>query len=379
MKLAEKKDCCGCGACVNACHFNALRMKKDKYGYLYPYYDEEKCVNCDACTRSCPVINHEENSEDICYYVGHIADEKELRKTASGGAATAIACSFLDVFSGYIVGCEYEPDKYSCRHIIISDKTEIGRFSGTKYIQSDKGSIYEKVLKLVLDKKKILYFGTPCEIAAIKTFLEAHGAGLDNLYTCDLICHGPISDQIQREFINNCEKKVGSKCTGINPKDKQKANWLDRSLLLYFENGKSIQVPFYQSALGDAFVNMYRQSCGNCSFKKGRLLSDVTLGDFWGCNIHDQIYQNGGVSLLIIHTKKGEELVQNMKAAAEFNMKEVPASYALKDNPLYVNRASSAQREKFIRAYDKAGIQYASDKCLNLKGKIKRKLNERTI
>jgi coenzyme F420-reducing hydrogenase beta subunit len=380
MRLADKNNCCGCGACANACRFDAIHMNKNKFGYLYPEYNANKCVDCGLCTKSCPVLNYENKSEDIAYYAGHIKQINKLQKTASGGAATTISEMFIQLFSGVVVGCKYDNNNYNCYHEVCSSIDDLNKISGTKYIQSEKKDIFSIINKLLKQNKKVLFIGTPCEVAALSTFLKAHNEkNIGNLYSCDFICHGPISSKIQFEYIERHEKKKKSKCNFINPKNKIDASWTDRSLLLNFENGESIKIPFYDSVLGDAFVNLFRNSCGHCVFKKGNNYSDITLGDFWGCSSDDEIYQSNGVSLLISHTEKGNEIVKLLKKNNEFKIKEIKPSYALKNNPLYGKSAHSSIREKFIKNYKKGGLFYASNKCLNFKDRIRRKLNERTV
>ncbi len=61
--FAEKKDCCGCGACMNICPKTAIHMEKDEYGFVYPKIDTEKCVECGACKRYVHFkMNQPENS-----------------------------------------------------------------------------------------------------------------------------------------------------------------------------------------------------------------------------------------------------------------------------------------------------------------------------
>lgn len=47
----DKKDCCGCGACMNVCPKNAIRMAEDEVGFVYPEIDQNLCVGCGASTR----------------------------------------------------------------------------------------------------------------------------------------------------------------------------------------------------------------------------------------------------------------------------------------------------------------------------------------
>ena len=47
----DKKDCCGCGACMNVCPKNAIRMAEDEVGFVYPEIDQNLCVGCGVCKK----------------------------------------------------------------------------------------------------------------------------------------------------------------------------------------------------------------------------------------------------------------------------------------------------------------------------------------
>ena len=46
-------ECCGCGACASACPKDAVSMRPDGYGFLYPKIDGRLCVGCGKCLRVC--------------------------------------------------------------------------------------------------------------------------------------------------------------------------------------------------------------------------------------------------------------------------------------------------------------------------------------
>ena len=37
----DKKDCCGCGACMNICPKSAIQMQEDEYGFIYPVIQQD--------------------------------------------------------------------------------------------------------------------------------------------------------------------------------------------------------------------------------------------------------------------------------------------------------------------------------------------------
>ena len=49
IQIKNKVDCCGCTACANICPKQAITMKPDPEGFLYPVVNEENCINCVFC------------------------------------------------------------------------------------------------------------------------------------------------------------------------------------------------------------------------------------------------------------------------------------------------------------------------------------------
>ena len=50
IKDSNKKECCGCTACMNICPVGAIEMRPDEEGFLYPSVNKEKCINCGLCS-----------------------------------------------------------------------------------------------------------------------------------------------------------------------------------------------------------------------------------------------------------------------------------------------------------------------------------------
>ena len=102
--LKDKKECCGCSACINICPKKCIKMKEDNEGFLYPcVFDSNKCINCKLCEKVCPIKNYDTKSIIPSTYAVKNKDEVKRKKSSSGGVFTAIAESILSD-NGIIVG-----------------------------------------------------------------------------------------------------------------------------------------------------------------------------------------------------------------------------------------------------------------------------------
>ena len=52
-----KEQCCGCTACYAICPKEAITMRSDNKGFVYPIINDEKCIKCYQCTKVCPIKN----------------------------------------------------------------------------------------------------------------------------------------------------------------------------------------------------------------------------------------------------------------------------------------------------------------------------------
>ncbi len=58
---AVREDCCGCTACYAVCPVQAIIMRPDEEGFLYPMVDADKCLRCYKCLSVCPIKNKDKN------------------------------------------------------------------------------------------------------------------------------------------------------------------------------------------------------------------------------------------------------------------------------------------------------------------------------
>lgn len=208
----DKSQCFGCEACVQVCSKTAIAMVEDEDGFRYPVIDSEKCVDCGLCGNVCPYENMPVRYVDGKYvFGGYSLDEAVRFESTSGGAFSEIVNAYCD--ENYVIfGAEAKG--LEVFHSYITDKTELSRFRKSKYSQSKIGDSYKKAKRFLKEGKKVLFSGTPCQIAGLKAYLG--NTNHDNLLTVEVICEGVPSPLYVRKLDQHIEKKYGSKIESID-------------------------------------------------------------------------------------------------------------------------------------------------------------------
>lgn len=307
IEKLNKNNCCGCSACVQKCPVKAIEMKENEEGFMYPEIDKNKCINCGLCANVCPqLVYTEEKREDFpIAYACYNNNTDELLKSSSGGVFSAIANYVLEN-NGLVIGAAFD-SKLNLKHIDISTKEELDRLRGSKYLQSDINGMYKKAEEELKNNRLVLFTGTPCQIAGLKTYLMKD---YDNLITADLVCHGVPNQKIFSKYIEYLENKYKSKIKSYNFRSKEKKGW-GLTARIETEDGKVINKnssfdPYYNAFLQ---CEIYRENCYNCKYTSFYRASDITMADYWGVlAVHPEFYSEKGVSLLLINTKRGQKI-----------------------------------------------------------------------
>ena len=323
--LASIRECTGCMSCADACRQEAIKMQIHDDGHIYPIVDSEKCISCGACEKVCPIQNKMPYSSNLCRsnpFAAWCTDEEMILKTASGGIFAAIAKYILSI-GGYVVGATSVGEKV--KHIVISSLHDLHLLQGSKYLQSNTTGIYHDVKKLLLDGKTVLFSGTGCQVAALLQFL---GKKYECLYTIDLICAGVPSSLVMSRFC----KEEGIQPEQIRWRDKENG-WQHGLQLSIMHNGlidkyKTQNCFFWGGFLGGLTS---RWSCYNCHFAGTDRMSDITIGDYWGCPDWKEQWFNG-VSVMIVHSEAGKKLTE----LSEITVKPTTWNDCVKGNPRIV-------------------------------------------
>lgn len=355
----DKKECCGCGACQAVCPRNAIEMVEDEYGFIYPKINESKCVNCDLCKKTCAYMNPKRMNDDKTVYVAASKNDENLKKSASGGVFFELANSIIfDDGIVYGVSMEFENDKLTPKHIRVDNQEDLKKLQGSKYVQSECGNIYKSVKKDLIEGRKILFSGTPCQIEGLKSFLQYKE--YENLFLVDIICHGVPSRKMFQDYINNFEVKNNCKVKEFYFRDKEKG-WGLFFKIIYEKNGKieKIVKPSYESSFYQLFLDssIYRENCYECPYAIENRNSDLTIGDFWGINQEYpdiNINSTKGVSCIIANTIKGINVIEKYGSNL-FNMNSEFEKVAKHNHQLNNPSKLPRERKKLLSLYKKKG------------------------
>lgn len=304
----KKEECCGCNACGDICPKEAISFQTDEEGFLYPVIDHDICIDCGLCDKICPSINVEglkknDFEKPACY--GAVHKNLEIRfDSTSGGAFSALAKKAY--LQHYYVGGAIWNDDWSVSHYISNKKCDLEKLRSSKYIQSDARGFYKQVKELLDAGEKVLLCGTPCQIAALKSYLRKE---YENLVTIDFICQYVNSPLIWHKYIKNLETEHQSKVVYIKDKNKE-LGWRTLCNKVVFENGDVV----YDKHTDNLFRRCYmrlgvasRPSCYECKFKGFPRIADITIADFWGVEkyLPKEYDYDLGTSLIMCNSQKG--------------------------------------------------------------------------
>ncbi len=329
MKILENMDLCyGCEACANVCPKKAINMVSADDGFIYPTVDDSLCINCGACQRVCPAINRVYDNFPSPKVFAAMANDDVRAKSASGGVFSLLAEYVLDQ-GGYVVGAAFDDGYLSVSHIMINSKAELDRLRRSKYIQSRNGDIYKQVKEKLAEGAYVLFTGTPCQCAALKSFLKKP---YDKLIIVDLICHGTPSQKAWEGFVK--EVSAGKQIADVNFRYKGVIGWSATTYLKFDDGTEYVKLfkddPFEQAASKNLIS---RKSCSSCQFARVPRQGDLTIGDFWG--ISKKYDDRKGTSAILVSTEKGKRVLDDLSAKGSFKtLVEIPFYEAFgKRNP----------------------------------------------
>lgn len=370
MKITT--NCCGCGVCANACTQNCIEMTLDAEGFLVPTVNMEICVHCGICEKVCP-INQKKEIISPPIVIGAFSKEDTLRyESSSGGVFSVLATEIINQ-GGVVCGVEFDSISQNARHIIIDKIDDLEKLRGSKYIQSEVGDVYINIKKHLLTGRKVLFSGTPCQVAGLRSFLRKD---YDNLLCVEVICHGVPSTRLWEKYIQETEKRENKRVINVLFRNK-KYSWsefgmskeysdLSQKFLFSFED------PFFQMFNSNLCL---RKSCYKCEFKGLNTKADISLGDFWHVDeINPKLDDGKGISIVLLCTNKGINFFNKMSNKMNICIKDADYETACRLNSAIVKPLpESDKHNQFFEDMQAMTFKDLSNKYfpLRMKQKIK--------
>ncbi len=346
--LKEVNRCNGCSACANVCPKNCITMQADDLGFLYPQIDNELCINCGICEKTCPVFNKSQFESVMKAYAVKNNDTNIVSESSSGGVFTAIAEDIIRN-GGVVFGVAFSEDFKSVRHIAVENSNDLSLLRGSKYVQSEIGDSYFKAKEYLEKGRQVLFTGTPCQIEGLLSYLRKP---YDNLLTQDIVCHGVPAPAVWEKYVDLMQSKNNSQIGDVSFRSKV-SGWKTYSMKMVFENDKEYCVKNSQDQYMKGFLdNLYlRSSCYDCAFKTASRKADITLADFWGVwSLHPEFYSESGVSLVLCHSKKGNAIINSI--ANRVDIIETDPQKALEFNSAATKSVPhNPQRKSFVEDF----------------------------
>ena len=347
MKLSDldKNSCIGCGNCKIICRHDAIEMRENEEGFVYPAVIKDKCTDCGMCEKKCPAILSPSSHRSVKdLYACQNADQETLKSSSSGGLFPLLEQEMLSE-GGVVCGAAW--DGLNVRHIIISKESEIRLLQGSKYVESDLGDVFVKIHAFLKNGRKVLFSGTPCQCAALKAYLGADAC--KNLLLADIICHGAASPLVFRKYINEISPDKPDEISFR----KKEYGWMNCYVSI-----QSKKTDYYISNNFDPYMRGYlsnyfsRPSCQKCVYNKlPNRPGDISLGDFWGIDKAAVDFDiDDGISALLINSELGlrywEKIKSRLKILQKFDFHVLDNPVLFSDNTIPDDRTQFWQEMK---------------------------------
>ncbi len=359
--LAAFADCVGCSACESVCPQNCIMMTGDSFGFYHPLIDRSKCIGCKQCESVCPVIHkfHSIDQDSLQVYAGYSMRDDIRNSSSSGGIFTELS-EYVLTNKGVVFGAAYDED-FFVHHVCVDHVNDLWKLRGAKYSQSKIGPTFCEVKSYLDSGRMVLFSGTPCQVAGLRSFL---GRSYPTLVCVDFVCHGVSSPEVWHQYVQYRSRmdNNGVLPKFINLRDKE-SGWSHYKYSVHFRYSDDSE---YKGINGqDIFTRLYSSNdiintvCSFCKFKGTNRVSDITIGDFWGIwDICPEIDNRIGVSLIICNSRYGRDILQRI--SSRLYLKEMTMEQAVLHNLSYCKSVKQSRyRDEIIETASEGQIDKA--------------------
>lgn len=317
--------CQQCGVCEAVCPKQAISLDLQKDGTHKVIIDNEKCIKCQRCVKSCPANTREDYNDyfkfftDKTYFLGYSSNDKVRRESSSGGVCKTIVVESLR--SGFVDG------------VYTLKRTDTFPFAEGEFYTKDNipdyddipNSVYHSVMACrninkIQKCKRLIIIGTTCQLKAANSILKNKA---DEIIRICIFCK-------QQKTLDST--RFLAKIMGTNIPENKKffvryrgLGWpgivrIRESELLW---SRAAQIPFGKRLWTVAGCNI----CGDpFGVSAG---TDISLMDPWKIRENSSL----GETLTIVHTGEGENLLKRLTSLElePKDYKEIEPALDLKD------------------------------------------------
>lgn len=342
-QITEQCICTGCGACAGICPQSIISMVENKAGFLVAVIDEQKCVSCGQCMKVCPSYYKNQCISDDVHFlhgnklegrIGHATNIYIRREGQSGGIVTALLLYLLN--SGNIDGAiinTFNTDINRPKAIFADTQDLIMSGSGSYYSQT---SVVHEILKNQGKRLAAVVLG--CEAEALELYAK-QTKHKPVEYTIGLVCAGQNSGRMIDRLIEKagCQDDELIRRFRFRYTHPAYGGWPGNVFVL--SDRRRMTVDKKERHYLKHFYESYR--CLLC-YDQMCIHADIVCGDPWGIPGNNNL----GETVVIAHTHKGVELINNAEKAGYISVTAI--------NPEVIicgQTVDTRHKEKFISGY----------------------------
>ena len=280
--------------------------------------------------------------------------QKNIRlRSTSGGTFSEIARSFIKT-GGCVCAAGYD-EQGKVVHKLINTISEIDELCESKYVQSNLNNCFAEVESCLSSSRKVLFVGTPCQVAGVKAYLRNKD---EKLYTIDLVCYGVPSPMIYIEWRAEIERVYKKKIAYVHFRDKS-FGYAAPNVKIVFKDGSSAEQTFLIKSYMKTFMSglNVRPSCSECAFKGIDRCSDLTFGDCWHIGVFQKAMDdNLGTTSVYVHSPKGSMLLDMIKN--QVNISQIDTQQEIKLDGRKIKRICTENPNSIIFFNDARTLPY---------------------
>ncbi|MCM1066448.1 MAG: Coenzyme F420 hydrogenase/dehydrogenase, beta subunit C-terminal domain [Muribaculaceae bacterium] len=272
--------------------------------------------------------------------------DSNIRHCSSAGGVFSILADHVIAEGGAIYGAAFD-SQWHIAHYRATNGAELLKLRGSKYAYSLIGTAIADAMADLEAGRRVLFSGTPCQVAAMRKRAGEH----PGLLLVEVVCHGAPEQKYWQQYLAEIcaarNRKI-SDIAGINFRDKR-TGWKNYSFTISFADGTEFTEPHDRNLYMRAFLSdlTLREACFRCPFKyPDGTCADITLGDLWGISsLAPNIDNDLGTTLVIARTPVGEAAISTISCDANLTLEDVA-----RHNPAIVSAASKMIRYNEFRA-----------------------------